>query len=224
MLDFHGSTTPWGLCRTYPNVLGYEAVLGMEYSKWSARDNPIHRTTLAFTRALTGAMDYTPGAFGNATEDEFVGHSVRPINLSTRAHQLALYVVFFDPFQMVADAPQAYENQPEFKFMVDVPAAWDETRVLQGLPGENITVARRRGKEWYVGSITNWSPRSVTLPLDFLGDGDFTAEIYQDADHHPQHVSIENKHVRRRDTLHFDLQPAGGFAIRFVLSGGRMAQ
>jgi alpha-glucosidase len=227
MLDFHGSTTPWGLSRTYPNVLGYEAVLGMEYSKWSARDNPIHRTTLAFTRALTGTMDYTPGAFRNATEDEFVGQSVRPMNLSTRAHQLALYVVFFDPFQMVADAPQAYENQPEFKFLVDVPAAWDETRVLQGLPGENITVARRRGKEWYVGSITNWSPRSVTLPLDFLSDGEFAAEIYQDAkdaDHHPQHVSIENKHVRRRDTLHFDLQPAGGFAIRFVPSGGRMAQ
>ncbi len=219
MLDFHGSTTPWGLSRTYPNVLGYEAVLGMEYSKWSARDNPIHRTTLAFTRALNGPMDYTPGAFGNATEDEFVGRNAHPMNLSTRAHQLALYVVFFDPFQMVADAPQAYENQPEFQFILDVPAAWDETRALQGLPGENITVARRSGKDWYVGSITNWSPRTVTVPLEFLGSGQYTAEIYQDAkdaDQHPQHVSIENKIVGQHDTLSLDLKPGGGFAIKFT--------
>jgi alpha-glucosidase len=219
MLDFHGGTTPWGLSRTYPNVLGYEAVMGMEYSKWSARDNPIHRTTLAFTRALNGTMDYTPGAFGNSTEDEFVGRSVRPMNLSTRAHQLALYVVFFDPFQMVADAPQAYQNQPEFQFILDVPAAWDETRVLQGTPGESITVARRSGKDWYVGAITNWSPRSVTLPLDFLGGGEYIAEIYQDAkdaDLHPQHVSIEKKNVRQHDTLHLELGPGGGCAIRFT--------
>ena len=219
MLDFHGGTTPWGISRTYPNVLGYEAVMGMEYSKWSARDNPIHRTTLAFTRALNGTMDYTPGAFGNATEDEFVGRNFRPMNLSTRAHQLALYVVFFDPFQMVADAPQAYENQPEFQFIQDVPAAWDETRVLGGLPAEDITVARRSGKDWYVGSITNWSPRTITLPLDFLGGGQYTAEIYQDAkdaDQHPQHVAIEKKEVRQHDTLHLDLQPGGGFAIRFT--------
>jgi alpha-glucosidase len=219
MLDFHGGTTPWGISRTYPNVLGYEAVLGMEYSKWSARDNPIHRTTLAFTRALNGTMDYTPGAFGNATEEEFIGRNFRPMNLSTRAHQLALYVVFFDPFQMVADAPQAYDNQPEFQFILDVPAAWDETRVLQGSPGENITVARRSGKDWYVGSITNWSPRSVTLPLDFLGGGEYIAEIYQDAkdaDQHPQHVSIEEKNVRQHDILHLEVQPGGGFAIRFI--------
>jgi alpha-glucosidase len=219
MLDFHGSTTPWGLSRTYPNVLGYEAVLGMENSKWSARDTPVHRTTLAFTRALNGPMDYTPGAFGNATEDSFVARSFRPMNLSTRAHQLALYVVFFAPFQMVADAPQAYENQPAFQFIEVVPAAWDETRVIEGSPAENITIARRSGKDWYVGSITNWSPRSVNLPLNFLGGGAYTAEIYQDArdaGQNPQHVTIEKKKVRQHDTLHLDLQSGGGCAIRFT--------
>jgi alpha-glucosidase len=191
----------------------------MENSKWSARDTPVHRTTLAFTRALNGPMDYTPGAFGNATEDSFVARSFRPMNLSTRAHQLALYVVFFAPFQMVADAPQAYENQPAFQFIEVVPAAWDETRVIEGSPAENITIARRSGKDWYVGSITNWSPRSVNLPLNFLGGGAYTAEIYQDArdaGQNPQHVTIEKKKVRQHDTLHLDLQSGGGCAIRFT--------
>jgi hypothetical protein len=158
--------------------------------------------------------------------------SFPPMNLSTRAHQLAVYVVFFVPFQMVADAPQAYENQPEFKFILDVPAAWDETRVIEGSPAEDITVARRRGKEWYVGSITNWSPRTVMLALDFPGNGEYTAEFYQDARHvdqYPEHVAIEKKrssgtinciwNSSPAEVLPFDSLPAVG-----VLSeGGRCA-
>ncbi|MEO8735457.1 MAG: glycoside hydrolase family 97 protein [Edaphobacter sp.] len=219
MLDFHGGTTPWGISRTYPNVLGYEAVMGMEYSKWSARDNPIHRTTIPFTRMLNGTMDYTPGGFGNATEAGFIPRSRRPMVQGTRAQQLALYVVYFDPFQMVADAPSAYENQPAFQFIRDVPATWDETRVLQGFPSETITVARRSGKDWYLGSITNWTPRDISLPLGFLGSGQYIAEIYQDAkdaDQNPQHVSIERKTVQQGETLTLHLQPGGGCAIRFV--------
>ena len=191
----------------------------MEYSKWSARDNPIHRTTLPFTRMLNGPIDYTPGGFGNATEAEFIPRSLRPMVLGTRSQQLALYVVFFDPFQMVSDAPQAYENQPEFQFIRDVPAAWDETRALQGFPADTVTVARRSGRDWYVGSITNWTPRDISIPLDFLGNGVYTAEIYQDAkdaEQHPQHVSMETKTVQQRDTLALHLAPGGGCAIRFV--------
>ncbi len=221
MLDFHGTTTPWGISRTYPNVLGYEAVLGMEYSKWSYRDDPLHRTTLPFTRLLNGPMDYTPGGFDNATEAQFVPRDLRPMVLGTRCQQLALYVIDYDPFQMVSDAPQAYQNQPAFQFIKDVPAAWDETRTLQGYPSETVTIARRKGSDWYVGSITNWTPRDITLPLNFLGTGQYSAEIYQDApdaERFPQHVSIERKTVQQSDTLHLHLAPGGGCAIRFVPS------
>lgn len=219
MLDFHGTTTPWGISRTWPNVMTYEAVMGMEYSKWSSRDDPVHRTTLPFTRMLNGAMDYTPGGFGNATAAQFVPRDVRPMVQGTRAQQLALYVIDFDPFQMVSDAPQAYAGQPAFQFIRDVPAAWDETRGLQGAPGEDVTIARRKGRDWYVGSITNWTARTISLPLSFLGEGSYRAEIYedaQDADENPQHVSMESKTVTRSDTLTLHLAGGGGCAIRFV--------
>ena len=111
MLDFHGATKPTGMERTWPNVLGYEAVAGMEQSKAGARDNPDHQLTLPFTRMLAGAMDYTPGGFRNVTRDDFVARSTAPVVMGTRAHQLAMYVVFLAPFQMVSDHPGAYKDQ-----------------------------------------------------------------------------------------------------------------
>jgi alpha-glucosidase len=218
-VDFHGATPPWGLDRTYPNVLGYEAIMGMEYSKWSGRDNPIHRTTLPFTRLLAGPMDYTPGGFRNATLDKFVARGRFPMVLGTRAQQLALYVVDYVPFQMVSDAPSAYANQPAFQFIKDVPAAWDDTRVLNGFPAKYVTVARRKGRDWYLGSITNWDARDVNVPLNFLGDGQYTAEIYQDAsdaNENAEHVSAEKKTLRQNDRLTLHLASGGGCAIRFV--------
>ena len=193
--------------------------MGMEYSKWSARDNPIHRTTLPFTRLLAGLMDYTPGGFRNATEAQFIPRNLYPMVLGTRAQQLALYVVDFVPSQMVSDAPSAYANQPAFQFIRDVPTTWDETRVLQGYPAENITIARRKGRNWYLGSITNWTARDVSLPLSFLGSGQYTATIYRDADDastNPQNVSIEKKTVQQHDTLSLHLAPGGGGAIEFI--------
>lgn len=219
MVDFHGTTTPWGLSRTWPNVLGFEGVMGMEYNKVMSRDDPIHRTTLPFTRLLNGPMDYTPGGFDNVTEAQFVARDFRPMVMGTRCQQLALYVIDFDPFQMVSDAPQAYAGQPSFQFILDVPATWDETRVLAGTPSEDVTIARRSGKDWYVGSITNWSPRDVNLPLTFLGSGRYTAEIYRDAPdagQNPQHVTIEKKIVQSSDTLSLHLAPGGGAAIRLT--------
>jgi alpha-glucosidase len=219
MVDFHGTTTPWGLSRTWPNVMGYEGVLGMEYNKVMSRDDPIHRTTLPFTRMLNGPMDYTPGGFNNVTEAQFVARDDRPMVMGTRCQHLALYVIDFDPFQMVSDAPQAYAGQPSFQFILDVPAAWDETRVLAGTPSEDVTIARRSGNDWYVGSITNWSPRDVSLPLNFLGAGKYTAEIYRDApdaDENPQHATIEKKTVQRTDTLALHLAAGGGAAIRLT--------
>ena len=101
--------------------------------------------------------------------------------MGTRAHQLAMYAVYGAPIQMVSDSPAAYKNQPAFDFIKAVPATWDETRVLNGVPGEYVTMARRHGKDWYLGSMTNWTPRSLDLPLTFLSEKSYTAEIYQDA-------------------------------------------
>ena len=218
MVDYHGSTKPFGMERTWPNVMGYESVLGMEQSKAGARDNPESHVTLPFTRMLAGPMDYTPGAFENATKEGFVPRMVKPMVQGTRAHQLAMYVVFEAPFQMVSDHPAAYEGQPAFEFIKAAPAAWDDTKVLNGQPGEYITIARRHGADWFLGAMSNWTPRTLDLPLSFLGEGKWTAEIYADAADAataPKNVAIEKKAVDRATTLKAVLAPGGGYAVRF---------
>lgn len=219
MVDFHGTTTPWGLARTYPNVLSYEAVLGMENNKVGRRDSPVDRTVFPFTRLLAGPMDYTPGGFRNATESGFIARDKSPMVMGTRAQQLALYVIFQTPIQMVSDSPQAYAGQPAFQFIKDVPASWDATRVLDGYPGKFVVMARRHGDDWYLGGITNWTPRTVRVPLTFLGSGAYTAEIYADAADagaNPQHVAISRQVVRAGQTLSLKLASGGGCAIRFT--------
>lgn len=223
MVDFHGTRTPWGIHRTYPNVMSYEGVLGMENSKVGRRDSPVDRSVFAFTRLLAGPMDYTPGGFRNATEDGFVARNTNPMVMGTRAQQLALYVIFFSPFPMVSDSPQTYQGQPAFQFIRDVPVRWDETRVLNGEPGEFITVARRHGDEWDLGSMTNWTPRTLTIPLNFLTPGrKYRAEIYADAEDaatNPTDVTIRRQNVGSAGTLTLHLAPGGGCAIRFVSNG-----
>jgi alpha-glucosidase len=223
MVDFHGASKPWGIERTYPNVLSYEAVLGMENNKVARRDSPVDRTVFPFTRMVAGPLDYTPGGFNNVTEDGFVGRDQSPMVMGTRAQQLALYVVFQTPIQMVSDSPQAYANQPAFKFIQDVPTEWDTTRVLNGEPGEFVTIARRHGNEWYLGSITNWTSRELHVPLNFLGAGRYTAEIYQDAmdaGTNPKNVTIKMQIVHKGEKLTLHLATGGGCAIRFVPEGG----
>lgn len=219
MLDFHGATKPTGLERTYPNVLGYEAVLGMEQSKVGERDNPDHRLTLPFTRMLAGPMDYTPGGFENVTHEEFVARSLHPMVMGTRAQQLAMYAVYDAPFQMVSDSPSAYQDQPAFEFVKHAHATWDETHVLNGLPGEYITIARRSGNEWFLGSMTNWAARELDLPLTFLGTGRYSAEIYADAEdaaRYPKGVRVFKQTVDQAKHLQAKLAPGGGYAVRFV--------
>ncbi|UWZ82216.1 glycoside hydrolase family 97 protein [Occallatibacter riparius] len=219
MVDFHGATQPWGIERTYPNVLNYEAVLGLEQNKAGRRDGPVDRATFPFTRMLSGPMDYTPGGFNNVTEEEFVARDLSPMVTGTRAQQLALYVVLTEPLAMVSDAPSAYANQPEFQFLKDVPTTWDATRVLNGTPGEFVTIARQAGREWYLGSLTNWTARDLHVPLSFLGTGSYTAEIYEDggdAEQRPKHVTIRKQKVSAGETLTLHLAGGGGCAIRFI--------
>ncbi|WP_433969751.1 glycoside hydrolase family 97 protein [Tunturiibacter gelidiferens] len=224
MVDFHGASKPWGIERTYPNVLSYEAVLGAENNKVGRRDSPVDRTVFPFTRLIAGPLDYTPGGFTNATEDDFLARDESPMVMGTRAQQLALYVVFQTPFQMVSDSPQAYADQPAFQFIREVPTQWDSMHVLNGEPGEFVTIARSHGNEWYLGSITNWTSRDLHVPLNFLGSGRYIAEIYQDgadAGDHPEHVTIKKQIVHRADQLILHLAAGGGCAIRFIPESGK---
>jgi alpha-glucosidase len=216
MIDFHGAFKPDGLRRTYPNLLTREGVMGLEYSKWSGRVTPDHNLMLAFTRMLAGPMDYTPGGFDNVTPAEFVPRNVKPDIMGTRAHEVALYAIFESGLQMLSDYPEAYKGQKELEYLKAVPAAWDETRVLGGRPDEYITVARRRGRDWFVGTITGSEAREVNVPLEFLGRGEFSAEIYSDAPDaavNPKHTTREEKRVDASMTLHVKLAPGGGQAI-----------
>jgi alpha-glucosidase len=216
MIDFHGAYKGDGIERTYPNLLTREGVLGLEYNKWSARVTPEHDCTLPFTRMLAGPMDYTPGGFANAAPAEFVARNSRPMVQGTRAHQLALFVVFESHLQMVADYPERYRGEPDFEFLRRVPASWDETRVLTGRPMESIAIARRNGADWFLGALTAREGRSLDVPLDFLADGPFVAEVFADApdaEAHPTRTAIRREAVTRSSALSLRLAPGGGAAV-----------
>ena len=216
MIDFHGAYKPDGLRRTYPNLITREGVMGKEYSKWSARVTPVHNTTLPFTRMLAGPMDYTPGAFGNSNRENFIARNVMPMALGTRAHELALYVVFESPLEMVSDYPEHYQGQKDFDFIKKVPTSWDEVRVISGRPLQSITLARRSGKDWYVGSLTNWDERNETILLNFLGEGDYVAEMYADAPDaatEATHTVFSKTAVNQKSVLDIHMVSGGGNAI-----------
>ncbi|MGA9463885.1 MAG: glycoside hydrolase family 97 protein [Terracidiphilus sp.] len=216
MIDFHGAFKPDGLRRTWPNLITREGVMGKEYLKWSARTSPMHDTTLPFTRMLAGPLDYTPGAFGNSNRENFVARNFMPMGLGTRAHELALYVVLESPLMMVSDYPEHYAGQHDFEFIKQVPTTWDEVRVLEGTPREFITLARRSGRDWYIGSITNWDARAVKVPLSFLGEGKYIAEIYADAPGAAvvaTHTSFQKQPVDKGTVLDVRMVSGGGNAI-----------
>jgi alpha-glucosidase len=217
-LDFHGAYKPTGLRRTYPNLLTREGVMGLEYSKWSERITPQHDVTLPFTRMLAGPMDYTPGGFRNATRGEFQARNLEPMTQGTRAHELSKYVVFESPLVMVSDYPEAYEGQPGFEFSEKVPTVWDDTNVLNGEPGQFITIARQKGNSWFLGAMTNWDARDLEIPLGFLGSGEYEAQIFADgadADKVATSLSISTKRVKATDKLNIRLAPGGGLAVIF---------
>lgn len=224
MIDFHGAFKPDGLRRTWPNLITREGVMGKEYLKWSARTTPAHNATLPFTRMLAGPMDYTPGAFGNSNLKNFVSRNYEPMDLGTRAHELALYVIFESPLEMVSDYPEHYAGQKAFDFIKQVPATWDAVHAIGGMPMKWISLARRKGNDWYVGSITNWSERNIEIPLSFLGDGKYEAEIYADAPdagEEATHVTISHEAVDRATVLHVHMVSGGGNAIWIHPMGGK---
>lgn len=218
VVDFHGAYPPAGMRRTYPNLLTREGVMGLEYNKWSRRETPEHLTTIPFTRMLAGPMDYTPGCFNNATPEQFQPRQVQPMCQGTRANQLAMYVVYLSPLEMLSDYPEDYVGQPGFEFLEKVPTVWDETRVLNGEPSQYITIARRHGDEWFLGSMTNSTSRALNIHLSFLGPGNWNAKVFADgsnADQNAKDLSIQTKQVAASDTLPLHLAPGGGAAVIF---------
>src|SRR5437764_7111088 len=181
LVDFHGDQKPASMTRTWPNLISAEGVRGLEWSKWSAETDPEHNVTLPFTRMFLGPMDYTPGAMRNATKTTFAPIFQQPMALGTRCHQLAMYVVFESPLQMLSDSPSNYLREPEvMEFLAPVPSVWDDTRVLDGRIAEYVAVARRSGNDWYVGAMTNWTGRELEVDFSFLPEGNFSMEYYQD--------------------------------------------
>ncbi len=216
LVDFHGAYKSTGLIRTFPNVLTSEGVRGLEWSKWSADDpNPTHNVILPFTRMLAGPMDYTPGAMINATKEQFRPVFNRPMSQGTRCHQLAMYVVFESPLQMLCDSPSNYEREPEcLQFLADVPTVWDTTTVLAAQIAEYILLARKSGAKWYLGAMTNWSARDLTVDFSFLDDKTYHLQIYQDgvnADRNAMDYRKSEMTISRRDRLNIHLAPGGGW-------------
>jgi alpha-glucosidase len=218
LVDFHGDQKPASMTRTWPNLISAEGVRGMEWSKWSADSEPKHNVTLPFTRMFLGPMDYTPGAMRNATEKTFAPIFSQPMALGTRCQQLAMYVVFESPLQMLADSPTSYLREPEIMdFLAAVPTVWDDTRVLDARLGEYVVLARRNGQEWYMGAMTDWTARDLPIELSFLPAGSFTMERYEDGINADRDASDYHKttiQVDRTTKLTLRLASGGGWAAR----------
>jgi alpha-glucosidase len=218
LVDFHGDQKPASMTRTWPNLINAEGVRGMEWSKWSADAEPEHNVSLPFTRMFLGPMDYTPGAMRNASKTNFAPIFGQPMALGTRCHQLAMYVVFDAPLQMLADSPSNYLREPEImEFLGPVPTEWDETRVLDARIADYVLVARRNGRDWYVGAMTDWTPRDLEVDLSFLGSGNYTMDSYQDgvnADRAASEYRKNTNPVSSNQKIKIHLAPGGGWAAR----------
>jgi alpha-glucosidase len=215
MVDLHGAFAPRGLTRTWPNFVTQEGVMGAEYNKWSTRATAGNDVMLAYTRGLLGPMDYTPGGFRNVAPADFRMRGDLPMVQSTRAHGLAMYVVFLSPLQAVADSPDTYAASPAgFDFLRQVPTSWDETRFLAGETGAYIVLARRKGKTWYLGAMNDEKACTVSVPLDFLGAHGTEARIWSDGAA-PDAVQVETKRVSRDTPLTLNLAATGGAVAVF---------
>ncbi len=218
MVDYHGIYKPTGLQRTYPNVIGFEGVKGLENFKWANEDQPQYTTSIPFIRMMAGPMDYTPGAMRNATQADFRPINDNPMAKGTRCNQLAEYVVFYAPLQMLSDNPTIYMREKECTdFIIQVPTTWDETVSLDGKVSEYVAVARRKGNDWFVGTMTNWDARDITLDFSFLPAGKYTTEVFKDgvnADRNATDYKKEIITITSGEKITIHLAPGGGWAAR----------
>ena len=220
ILDLHGLYKPVGLNRTYPNILNYESVFGMEESRWTElkNDMPLYDVTFPYIRMMAGQVDFTPGAMRNGTKQDWRAIYTKPISMGTRCHQAACYVVQDSPFTMLADTPTNYEAEEPFtQYIASLPVVFDKTIVPQGEIGKYIVTARQKGNNWYVGGQTNWDERDLTLQFDFLDEGNYEAQILKDginANHNAEDYKIELASINKDSKLDLHLASGGGFVIK----------
>ncbi|MEI9921924.1 MAG: glycoside hydrolase family 97 protein [Bacteroidota bacterium] len=216
-VQFHGAYKPTGLHRTYPNELTREGTLNYEVDKWTPEGlSPDHDLDIVFTRMLAGSTDYHLGGFRAATKEKFRMQYTRPMVLGTRCHMMAMYVVLESYLGMVCDYPEAYEGQAGFEFIPTVPTTWDETRVLDAHIGEYVVIARRKGKQWFVGAISNNQQRELTVNFSFIGGGSHNVTIYSDAPDvaaDPNHITKETRNITSLDNVKLKLGAGGGFCM-----------
>ena len=220
LLDYHGTYKPTGLQRTFPNVINFEGVHGLEQMKWADKsvDQVTYDVTMPFVRMMAGPIDYTQGAMRNATRGNFHAVNSEAMSQGTRCRQLAEYVIFESPLSMLCDNPSNYAKEPECtEFIATIPTVWDQTIALNGEISEFITIGREKDGVWYVGSLTNWNSRELDIDLSFLGIGKYRAEIFKDGvnaakvarDYKKEIIDIPDNR-----TLSIKMAPGGGFVMK----------
>jgi alpha-glucosidase len=219
LVDYHGMYKPSGLQRTWPNVINFEGVKGLENMKWGTDNQPGYDVSIPFIRMMSGPMDYTPGAMRNAPKAAFRPVNSNPMSQGTRCHQLAMYTIFEAPLQMLADNPTIYKREQECTdYIASVPTTFNETAALDGKVGDFVSIARRKGTTWYAGAMTNWEPREITADLSFLGEGKYKAILFEDGvnagkdgtDYIRKEITVTAK-----DKLPVKMASGGGWAARF---------
>ncbi|MEO5893623.1 MAG: glycoside hydrolase family 97 protein [Ferruginibacter sp.] len=220
MIMYHGSYPPKGFNRTYPNAVAREAVLGSEYNIWSDKVSPDHDVLLPFTRMLAGSLDYEPGILNNANKKSFRMIEAFVMTQGTRSHQAAMPVVYDSPIQFFSGNPSQAWLEPAYMELIgSIPTTWDETKIVEAKVAEYIVTARKKQADWYVGSITGWTPRDISLTLDFIDEGNYKATICKDgenADHYGSDHIIDQFSVKKGDAIKVHLAPGGGFLLKLV--------
>jgi alpha-glucosidase len=221
MIDYHGTYKPTGLQRTYPNVINFEGVNGLEQMKWATDlDQVTYDVTIPFIRQVAGPMDYTQGSMRNATKRNYRSVYNEAMSQGTRCRQLAEYVIFESPLNMLCDNPSNYRQEPECtEFIAEVPTVWDNTIALNGEVGKYVTIARQKGDVWYVGSMTDWDAREMELDLSFLGEGSFQGEVFKDginANRVARDYKKEIIDIPVGQKLPISMAPGGGYVVKIT--------
>jgi alpha-glucosidase len=220
LVNFHGAYKPSGIRRKYPNVITREGVMGLEYNKWSQDVTPTHNVTIPFIRMVSGPIDYTPGGLTNTQPGNHRVSHFRPMVMGTRAHEIAKFILYESPLQMLADTPTNYQDEEATaRFMASIPTTWDETIPLAGQVGEFLVVARRKGASWYIGGMSNENSRQLSIKLDFLKNGKYDGVLMKDginAERHAEDYIKENRTFTKGDSITLKLAPSGGYALKLT--------
>ncbi len=218
MIMYHGAFKPSGFNRTWPNSVTREGVLGSEYNIWSEKATPEHNVLLPFIRMVSGPMDYEPGILDNATQKTFRPIGDKVMAMGTRCHQAAMFIVYESPIQIFSGNPSQGLMEPAFMELIgSIPTTWDTTIVLDGKVGDFIVTARKKGNDWFIGAMTDWTNRELVYELSFLDDGTYEATTCTDgvnADRYPSDYNLDSSEINKSGQLKIKMAPGGGYIMR----------